>query len=123
MITLIEDEVLLAQRLAKKLEREWYNTTVFNSIASFKFIDSDLYLVDLQLEHKAFDLIKEIRSKSDAPIIIFTGHWDTSMILKGIESGADCYMLKSVTPLEFLWRVRALLRVYKRLSKKKIEIY
>jgi DNA-binding response OmpR family regulator len=52
-ISIIDDEFILASMMAKKLEKNLYNTRVFNTIADFeKYGDdflTDLYIIDLSL--------------------------------------------------------------------------
>ena len=74
--------------------------------------DPSLIILDLELgEHDGLDLLKELRSRSDVPIIVTTDHQrDEIDRAIGLELGADDYMIKPVAPRELLARVRAVLR-------------
>jgi DNA-binding response OmpR family regulator len=71
-----------------------------------------LIILDLQLGHDdGFDLLKEIRHRSDVPVIIVTGNRpDEIDRIVGLELGADDYMVKPFSPRELLARARAVLR-------------
>lgn len=71
-----------------------------------------LVLLDLQLgRDDGLDLLREIRSQSDVPVIIMTGHrLDEMDRVIGFELGADDYIVKPFSLRELLARVRALLR-------------
>jgi len=71
-----------------------------------------LIVLDLQLgEHDGLDLLRDIRSHSDVPVIILTGHrLDEVDRVVGLELGADDYIVKPFSLRELLARVRAILR-------------
>lgn len=78
----------------------------------FKGGDPSLVILDLRLEREdGLDLLKEIRSRSDVPVIIVTGHCleEADRIL-GLELGADDYVAKPFSVRELLSRVKAVLR-------------
>jgi two-component system, OmpR family, response regulator len=73
-----------------------------------------LILLDLRLgQDYGLDVLKEIRSHSNVPIIIMTGHSREELDrVLGLELGADDYLAKPLSPRELLARVRAVLRRY-----------
>jgi DNA-binding response OmpR family regulator len=74
--------------------------------------EPDLVILDLRLgEDDGFDLLREIRSRSDIPVIITTGHRrDEIDRVVGLELGADDYVIKPFGLRELLARIRAVLR-------------
>jgi DNA-binding response OmpR family regulator len=74
--------------------------------------DVNLVILDLRLGHEdGFDLLRNIRSSSDVPVIIVTGHRrDEIDRVVGLELGADDYLTKPFNLRELLARVRAVLR-------------
>ena len=72
----------------------------------------DLVILDLRLGHEdGLDLLRHIRSSSDVPVIIITGHRrDEIDRVVGLELGADDYLTKPFSLRELLARVRAVLR-------------
>jgi two-component system OmpR family response regulator len=71
-----------------------------------------LIILDLRLgQDDGLDLLREIRSRSDVPVIITTGHRpDEIDRIVGLELGADDYIVKPFSLRELLARVRAVLR-------------
>ncbi len=78
----------------------------------FTASEPDLVILDLRLGHEdGFDLLREIRSRSDVPIIITTGdRRDEIDRVVGLELGADDYVTKPFSLRELLARIRAVLR-------------
>ena len=74
--------------------------------------DPDIIILDLQLrKDDGLDLLRDIRSRSDIPVIIITGHrLDEIDRVVGLELGADDYVAKPFGTRELLARVRAVLR-------------
>jgi two-component system OmpR family response regulator len=74
--------------------------------------DPSLIILDLRLgQEDGLDLLREIRSHSDVPVIITTGHrCDDIDRIVGLELGADDYVIKPFNLRELLARVRAVLR-------------
>jgi two-component system, OmpR family, response regulator len=78
----------------------------------FQTSEPSLVILDLRLgKEDGLDLLREIRSSSDVPVIITTGHrLDEIDRVVGLELGADDYILKPFSLRELLARVRAVLR-------------
>ena len=74
--------------------------------------DPSLVILDLRLGREdGLDLLREIRARSDVPVIITTGHRrDEVDRVVGLELGADDYVIKPFSPRELLARIRAVLR-------------
>ncbi|OWJ63544.1 response regulator [Inquilinus limosus] len=74
--------------------------------------EPDLVLLDLRLGREdGLDLLRDLRSRSDLPVIITTGHrQDEIDRVVGLELGADDYMTKPFGLRELLARIRAVLR-------------
>jgi two-component system, OmpR family, response regulator len=71
-----------------------------------------LVILDLQLGHEdGLDLLRDLRARSDLPVIIITGHRrDEIDRVVGLELGADDYLTKPFGLRELLARIRAVLR-------------
>ncbi|HEX3347650.1 MAG TPA: response regulator [Acetobacteraceae bacterium] len=74
--------------------------------------EPSMVVLDLRLEREdGLDLLREIRSRGDTPVIIITGHRrDEIDRVVGLELGADDYLTKPFGLRELLARVRAVLR-------------
>src|SRR5215212_1259124 len=72
----------------------------------------NLVILDLRLgQEDGLDLLREVRTSSDVPVIIITGHRrDDIDRVVGLELGADDYLTKPFNLRELLARVRAVLR-------------
>jgi two-component system, OmpR family, response regulator len=81
-------------------------------VAQLGSTEVNLVILDLRLgQEDGLDLLREIRSSSDVPVIIITGHRraDIDRVV-GLELGADDYLTKPFNLRELLARVRAVLR-------------
>lgn len=116
-IVIIEDDTILASKIAQKLERNLYTTKVFNDSESFyeksNTLNPDLYLVDINLTTDTwFNVINYIRTvnKEYTPIIIMSWYNDTERKVYWLDIWADDYISKPVVPEELLARIRSILR-------------
>ena len=115
-ITIIEDEKILASRIWKKLHRNWYWVSIYNTTNDFRNhheFNSDLYIIDIWLpDWSGFDLIKWIRNekKSTIPIIITSWFNDIDNKVYGLDIWADDYLPKPFSAEELLARIRAIIR-------------
>jgi two-component system OmpR family response regulator len=75
-------------------------------------VEPSLIILDLQLgQDDGLDILRDIRSSSDVPVIVMTGQRpDEIDRVVGLELGADDYIVKPFSPREMLARVRAVLR-------------
>jgi two-component system KDP operon response regulator KdpE len=71
----------------------------------------EVVLLDVGLpDRDGFDVLREIRTFSDVPVVMLTARDDAMDKVKGLELGADDYVTKPFNHLELLARVRAVLR-------------
>lgn len=71
----------------------------------------DIVILDLGLpDLDGFDVLRQVRAFSDVPIIILTVRGEEINKVKGLELGADDYIVKPFAPAELLARVKAVLR-------------
>jgi two-component system KDP operon response regulator KdpE len=116
-ILVIEDNEAAAQSLGVILHMRWPDAIVIDANTGTKGIDlfctnnPDLVILDLGLpDIDGFDVLKEIRTISNTPIIIVTARSTHDNIIRGLELGADDYIVKPYDYLECLARVQALIR-------------
>ncbi len=73
--------------------------------------DPDLLLLDVMLPGKdGFEICREVRRKSDIPIIMLTARGDVIDRVSGLELGADDYLGKPFEPRELVARIQTILR-------------
>src|SRR5260370_7228049 len=112
-IVVVDDDPSLRQMVIKYLEDNNVPTKSASSRTEFNRLFSgpppSLIILDLRLgQDDGLDLLREIRSHSDVPVIITTGHRpDEIDRIVGLELGADDYIVHPFTPPHFLASVLA----------------
>jgi two-component system, OmpR family, response regulator len=115
-IFVVEDDPVMKQMIGDYLEQHNMRAASASGreelVRHFAASEPDLVILDLRLgQEDGFDLLREIRSRSDVPIIITTGdRRDEIDRVVGLELGADDYVTKPFSLRELLARIRAVLR-------------
>lgn len=114
-ILIVEDEQSLSEPLAFLLGREGYETTIAadgpSAITEFDRTSPDLVLLDLMLPGiPGTEVCREIRTRSQVPIIMLTAKDSEVDVVVGLELGADDYVTKPYSTRELLARIRAVMR-------------
>lgn len=90
-------------------------------ISTFRTNPPDLVLLDLMLPGKdGVSVCQELRNESLVPIVMLTAKSETSDVVKGLEAGADDYIVKPFNGQELLARIRTRLRRSQGSAKLKI---
>jgi len=112
---LIEDDERLARLTADYLAKNGVTVSVVGD--GSKGLEAalrtrfDVVLLDLMLPGKSgLETCRELRARSDIPIIVLTARGEEADRVLGLEMGADDYLAKPFSPRELLARIRALLR-------------
>ena len=114
-ILVVDDDQALSEMLGIVLRAEGYEALFCDDGSKaqgiFKETKPDLVLLDLMLPGiDGIEVCKRIRSESGVPIVMLTARGDTLDIVKGLESGADDYIVKPFKPKELVARIKARLR-------------
>ena len=115
-ILVVEDEVKLAQFIELELKYENYRVTVANDglsgLSAARESNPDLVILDWMLPGASgLDICRRLRTTgSKVPIILLTAKDDVEDRVKGLDAGADDYVVKPFSVEELLARVRAHLR-------------
>ena len=114
-ILIVDDDAKIRKMLRRSLEDEGYRVTeAADAEATHRQMaggNIDLITLDLNLGHSdGLTLAREIRQKSNVPIIMITGKGDIIDRIVGLEIGADDYVAKPFHLREVLARVRSVLR-------------
>ena len=114
-VLLIEDDCAIRGMIENYLTQHGMSVVSAadrNSAVRHLSDEQSLIILDLQLgKDDGLDLLRAIRSRSDVPIIITTGHRrDEVDRVVGLELGADDYLTKPFGLRELLARIRAVLR-------------
>src|SRR4030065_895015 len=115
-ILVIEDEIKVANFIKKGLEEEHYAVDNAYDGESGLYMtevnEYDLIVLDLMIPKiDGLEVLKRIReNKNNVPILVLTAKNSVEDIVKGLDSGCDDYLTKPFEFIEFLARIRALLR-------------
>ncbi|GAB3385293.1 two-component system response regulator MtrA [Humibacter soli] len=114
-ILVVDDDTALAEMIGIVLRTEGFEPSFCAdgaiAIDAFHASKPDLILLDLMLPGMdGIEVCARIRTESGIPIIMLTAKSDTADVVKGLESGADDYMVKPFNPKELVARIRTRLR-------------
>lgn len=114
-ILVVDDELNICELLKLYLENEGYTVFTANdgqaAVTAFQQKAPDLVLLDIMLpKMDGWQVCREIRKTSSAPIIMLTAKGETEDKVSGLEMGADDYIVKPFEVKELLARVHAVLR-------------
>ena len=122
-ILIVDDDVNIAELIALYLTKECFDTKTVNdgeeALAAFEQYAPNLILIDLMLPGiDGYQVCREIRAKSDTPVIMLSAKGEIFDKVLGLELGADDYIMKPFDSKELVARVKAVLRRYHPASKK-----
>ena len=114
-VLVVDDDQALSEMLGIVLRAEGYEALFCDDGSKaqgiFQETKPDLVLLDLMLPGiDGIEVCKRIRSESGVPIVMLTARGDTLDVVKGLESGADDYIIKPFKPKELVARIKARLR-------------
>lgn len=114
-VLVVDDDARIAAALKRALHYEGYNVEVAEdgtaALAKAASRPPDLVVLDVMLPGMdGVEVCRRLREGSDVPIMMLTAREATGERVRGLDSGADDYVLKPFAYEELLARVRALLR-------------
>lgn len=114
-ILVVDDDTALAEMIGIVLDSEGYTPTFCAdgaaAVAKFREDSPDLILLDVMLPGMdGIQICEAIRQESGVPIIMLTAKSDTTDVVRGLEAGADDYIVKPFDPKELVARIRTRLR-------------
>lgn len=114
-ILVVDDDTALAEMIGIVLRSEGFEPSFCEdgaaALEAFRSSKPDLVLLDLMLPGlDGIAVCSLIREESGVPIIMLTAKSDTADVVRGLESGADDYVVKPFNPKELVARVRTRLR-------------
>ena len=115
-ILIVEDEKKVAHFIKKGLEEEHYAVdTAYDGETGLylsEVNEYDLIVLDLMIPKiEGLEVLKRIRAnRNNVPTLVLTAKDSVEDIVKGLDSGSDDYLTKPFEFVEFLARIRALLR-------------
>ncbi|WP_299571598.1 response regulator transcription factor [uncultured Leptotrichia sp.] len=115
-LLVVEDEKKLNELITKKLEKEYYGVdSCFDGEEAIRYVEGteyDAIILDIMLPKlDGFEVIKRIRAKKNkVPILLLTARDNIDDKVKGLDYGADDYLVKPFIFEELMARIRVLLR-------------
>ena len=117
-ILIVDDDNNIAELISLYLVKECFETKICNdgetAINTFDTFKPNLVLLDLMLPGiDGYQVCRELRTRSQVPIIMLSAKGEVFDKVLGLEMGADDYMEKPFDSKELVARVKAVLRRYK----------
>jgi two-component system, OmpR family, response regulator VicR len=116
-VLLIEDSPEIAKGVSLTFKLRWPDAQViiaekgWDGIKSVETESPDIVILDINLpDISGFEVLENVRRFSDVPVIILTVREDEVDELRGLEMGADDYIVKPFRPANLLTRMQAVLR-------------
>ena len=116
-ILIVDDDNNIAELISLYLTKECYDTYIVNdgeeALSAFDSYSPNMILLDLMLPGiDGYQVCREIRTKSNVPIIMLSAKGEIFDKVLGLELGADDYIMKPFDSKELVARVKAVLRRY-----------
>ena len=114
-ILIVDDDNNIAELISLYLTKECYDTKIVNdgeeALEAFEQYNPNMILLDLMLPGiDGYQVCREIRAKSNVPIIMLSAKGEIFDKVLGLELGADDYIMKPFDSKELVARVKAVLR-------------
>ena len=114
-ILVVDDDLNICELLRLYLTKEGYDVVIVNdgasAVTAFREESPNLVLLDIMLPKlDGWQVCREIRKFSDAPIIMLTAKGEVFDRVLGLELGADDYVVKPFDTKEIVARIKAVLR-------------
>ena len=114
-VLIVDDDVELCELVGQYLNSQGFQTdAVYDGSSAVQLaLDGDyaLVILDVMLPGvRGFEVLRQIRAKSDLPVIMLTAHGEDVDRIVGLELGADDYLPKPYNPRELAARMHAVLR-------------
>ncbi len=116
-ILVVDDDPQILEALRLGFQLQWQGSTVLSARSGDEairvFFDQlpDVVLLDVTMPGKnGYEVLKEIRQVSDVPVVMLTARGEEIDQVRGLELGADDYVVKPFSHMALLARIRAVLR-------------
>jgi len=114
-VLVVDDDLNICELLRLYLEKDGFEAASANdgyaALERFDEIDPDIVLLDIMMPRlDGWQVCRELRKKSNCPIIMITAKGETFDKVLGLELGADDYVVKPFEAKEIIARIKAVLR-------------
>ena len=119
-VLLVEDNESIIKGLKYSLITEGFTVDTANNItiAKSRLKNADIVILDITLpDGDGFEFCKYIKNQIDIPVIFLTAKDEEEDVVKGLELGADDYVIKPFRTKELISRINRTLKNYKKENK------
>jgi DNA-binding response OmpR family regulator len=114
-LLIVDDEPAIRETVETKFRKEGFTTFTADSAEEamrlFRRVKPDLIILDIMLPQRSgYDFCRAVRRDSQTPIIFLSARADEADRVRGLELGADDYVVKPFNLAELAARVKAILR-------------
>ncbi len=116
-ILLIEDDPKVVKIVTAILTAKWLEVNLISTAYGEEGVElvkkelPEIVILDLMLEDiNGFEVLQKIRGFSDVLVVILTLKGEEDNIIRGLQEGADDYIVKPFSPEELVARMKALIR-------------
>jgi DNA-binding response OmpR family regulator len=116
-ILVVDDDPQIREAVTIGFQLQWQDATVIAAsdgeagLEAFFTHEPDVVVMDVSMPRKSgFEVLRDIRRVSDVPVIMLTARGEELDQVRGLELGADDYVVKPFGHLALLARVKAVLR-------------
>ncbi|MFC2003747.1 response regulator transcription factor [Chloroflexota bacterium] len=116
-ILLIEDDPKVVKIVTAVLEAKWFEADLISTaygeegVELVKKESPEIVIIDLMLpDISGFEVLQKIRGFSDVLVVVLTSKGEEDNRIRGLQEGADDYVVKPFSPEELVARMKALIR-------------
>jgi two-component system OmpR family response regulator len=126
-ILVVDDDPHIRELLGFYLQRDGFEVLeAADGLEALSVLDStkvELVVLDVMMPRiDGWELCREIRERSQIPVLMLTAKGETTDKIKGLQLGADDYLVKPFDPPELVARVKALLRRYRIVTEQTVQV-
>jgi len=124
-ILVVDDDDRIRELVKEYLNKSGFIVSTGNSAEEakikLKYFKFDLIVLDVMMPgQNGFELTKEVKKKSNIPIILLTAKSEVESRIEGLELGADDYLGKPFEPKELLLRVKNIIKKNNKINLDKV---
>lgn len=117
-LLIIDDDRRIRELLKRYLSDNGYRVSTAESASEardkLRSLTFDLLVLDVMMPGETgLELTRDLRRKSDVPVLLLTALAETEERIEGLETGADDYLSKPFEPKELLLRIRMILKRFR----------
>lgn len=126
-ILIVDDDSHIRELVGLYLQRNGFDIVeASDGMEALSLLDNtkvDMVMLDIMMPNvDGWELCREIRGRSSIPVLMLTAKGETTQKVRGLQLGADDYMVKPFEPEELVARVNALLRRYRINTEQMVQV-